>query len=115
MRGADLKPPQAAVGKSDGGERCGIIGDMIPAGMIEREASASEPLQKRRKRIRRYQNQGVTDLLTKSQHLNFADTITYFFAHAEEINEKLAYSAPQVVLNISVAVVYASLSPQNCD
>jgi hypothetical protein len=36
MWGADLKPLQAAVGKSDGGERCGIIGDMIPAGMVER-------------------------------------------------------------------------------
>ena len=50
------------------------------------------------------------DLLTllKSQHLNFADTVTYFFVHAKEINEKLAYSAPRVVLNISVAgsVVY---------
>jgi hypothetical protein len=33
------------------------------------------------------------DLLTllKSQHLNFADTISYFFEHAKEINEKLAY------------------------
>src|SRR5260370_38574272 len=50
------------------------------------------------------------DLLTllKSQHLNFADTIQYFFDNAKEINEKLAYSAPQVVVNISVAgtVVY---------
>jgi hypothetical protein len=34
--GVDLKPPQAAVVKSDGGERCGKRRDMIPAGMVER-------------------------------------------------------------------------------
>src|SRR5271163_642329 len=33
---ADPKPPQAAVVKSDGGERCGKVGAMIPAGTIER-------------------------------------------------------------------------------
>ena len=34
--GADLKPPQAAVVKSDGGERCGKVGTTIPAGKVER-------------------------------------------------------------------------------
>ena len=34
--GADVKPPQAAVVKSDGGERCGGAGTMFPAGMVER-------------------------------------------------------------------------------
>jgi hypothetical protein len=85
---------------------------MIPAGMVERgerKRTAAEAS----KADQEISQPGVTDLLTKSQHLNFADTITYFFAHAKEINEKLVYSAPQVVLNISVAVVYASLSPQN--
>jgi hypothetical protein len=33
---ADPKPPQAAIVKSDGGERCGKVGAMIPAGTIER-------------------------------------------------------------------------------
>jgi hypothetical protein len=33
---ADSKPPQAAVVKSDGGERCGKVGTMIPAGKVER-------------------------------------------------------------------------------
>ena len=33
--GADLKPPQAAVVKSNGGERCGDAG-LIPAGTVER-------------------------------------------------------------------------------
>src|ERR1700681_2228083 len=33
---ADPKPPQAAVVKSDGGERCGNVGTMIPAGKVER-------------------------------------------------------------------------------
>ena len=33
--GADLKPPQAAVVKSPGGERCGNVGTMIPAGKVE--------------------------------------------------------------------------------
>jgi hypothetical protein len=47
---ADPKPPQAAAVKSRGGERCGKAGTMIPTGMV-REASASEPLQKRRKQI----------------------------------------------------------------
>src|ERR1700694_3783862 len=32
----DPKPPQAAVGKSHGGERCGKVGTMIPTGMVER-------------------------------------------------------------------------------
>ncbi len=33
---ADPKPPQAAVVKSHGGERCGNVGTMIPAGTVER-------------------------------------------------------------------------------
>ena len=33
---ADPKPPQAAVVKSDGGERCGNVGTVIPAGKVER-------------------------------------------------------------------------------
>src|ERR1700746_3473774 len=57
--GVDLKPPQAAVVKSDGGERCGNAGTRFRQARL-REASASEPLQKCRKRIRRCQNQGVT-------------------------------------------------------
>jgi len=35
-RVADSKPPQAAAVKSRGGERCGKVGTMIPAGMVER-------------------------------------------------------------------------------
>src|ERR1700722_20363883 len=57
--GADLKPPQAAVVKSDGGERCGNAGTRFRQAR-SREASASELLQKCRKRIRRCQNRGVT-------------------------------------------------------
>src|SRR5215831_16197183 len=57
--GADLKPPQAAAVKSRGGERCGNAGTRFRQAR-SREASASEPPQKRRKRIRRCQNQGVT-------------------------------------------------------
>jgi hypothetical protein len=34
--GVDLKPPQAAVVKSDGGERCGKSRNEISAGTIER-------------------------------------------------------------------------------
>jgi len=33
---ADPKPPQAAVVKSHGSERCGKVGTMIPAGKVER-------------------------------------------------------------------------------
>ena len=33
---ADPKPPQAAVVKSDGGERCGKVGATVPAGKVER-------------------------------------------------------------------------------
>jgi hypothetical protein len=33
---ADPKPPQAALVKSHGGERCGKVGTMIPAGTVER-------------------------------------------------------------------------------
>src|ERR1700730_16841294 len=40
--GADLKPPQAAVVKSDGGERCGKVGTGFRQARF-REASASEP------------------------------------------------------------------------
>src|SRR5713226_8720753 len=41
--GADLKPPQAAVVKSNGGERCGKVGTGFRQARL-REASASEPL-----------------------------------------------------------------------
>jgi hypothetical protein len=34
--GADPKPPQAAAVKRRGGERCGNVGTMIPAGKVER-------------------------------------------------------------------------------
>src|SRR5215813_6621695 len=57
--GVDLKPPQAAVVKSHGGERCGKVGTRFRQVWL-REASASEPLQKCRKRIRRCQNRGLT-------------------------------------------------------
>ena len=33
---ADPKPPQVALAKSHGGERCGKVGTMIPAGKVER-------------------------------------------------------------------------------
>src|SRR5215470_16693818 len=33
---ADPRPPQAAAVKIRGGERCGKVGTMIPAGMVER-------------------------------------------------------------------------------
>jgi hypothetical protein len=33
---ADPKPPQAVLVKSHGGERCGNVGTMIPAGTVER-------------------------------------------------------------------------------
>jgi hypothetical protein len=33
---ADPKPPQAALVKSHGGERCGNVGTMIPAGTVEK-------------------------------------------------------------------------------
>src|ERR1700730_6275875 len=56
--GVDLKPPQAAVVKSDGGERCGKVGTGFRQARL-REASASEPLQKCRNRIRRCQNRGA--------------------------------------------------------
>ena len=45
VAGSDLKPPQAAVVKSHGGERCGKVGTMIPAGMVEggeRKRTAAE-------------------------------------------------------------------------
>ena len=56
--GVNLKPPQAAVVKSNGGERCGKVGTRTRQARL-REASASEPLQKCRKRIRRCRNRGV--------------------------------------------------------
>jgi hypothetical protein len=34
---ADPKPPQAAVVKIHGGERCGKVGTMIPTGTVERD------------------------------------------------------------------------------
>src|SRR6516162_3311707 len=55
--GVDLKPPQASVVKSNGGERGGKVGTRTRQARL-REASASEPLQKCRKRIRRCQNRG---------------------------------------------------------
>src|SRR6266567_2950013 len=57
--GSGLKPPQAAVVKSDGGERCGNAGARFRQARL-REASASKPPMKCRKRIRRCQNRGVT-------------------------------------------------------
>src|SRR5712692_9517449 len=57
--GVDLKPPQAAVVKSDGGERCGKVGTTSRQAWLG-EASASEPPVKCRKRIRRCQNRGLT-------------------------------------------------------
>src|ERR1700731_1162673 len=57
--GVDLKPPRAAVVKSDGGERCGKVGTRFRQAWL-REASASEPSMKCRKRIRRCQNRRVT-------------------------------------------------------
>ena len=53
------KPLQAAVVKSDGGERCSQRWDQSQRVRL-REASASEPSMKCRKRIRRCQNRGVT-------------------------------------------------------
>src|SRR6202040_20111 len=55
--GVDLKPPRAAVVKSDGGERCGKVGTRFRQARL-REASASEPSMKCRKRIRRCRNRG---------------------------------------------------------
>src|SRR5580704_9703569 len=57
--GVDLKPPQAAVVKSNGGERCGNAGTRFRQARLG-EASASEPSMKCRKRIRRCQNRGLT-------------------------------------------------------
>ena len=57
-KGVHLKPPQAAVVKSDGGERCGKVGTRFRQAAL-REASASEPLMTWRKRIRRCQNRGL--------------------------------------------------------
>src|SRR6202047_780310 len=56
--GSGLKPPQAAADKSRGGERCANAGTRFRQARL-REASASEPLQKCRKRIRRCQNRGL--------------------------------------------------------
>jgi hypothetical protein len=36
IRIADPKPPRAALVKSNGGERCGNVGTMIPADTVER-------------------------------------------------------------------------------
>src|SRR5438093_11237551 len=57
--GVDLKPPQAAVVKRDGGERCGNAATRFRQARL-REASASELSMKCRRRIRRYQNRGLT-------------------------------------------------------
>ena len=62
--GAGLKPPQVAVVKSDGGERCGKRRDQIPSGMVwrgEREQTVDEVS----KFHRRCQNRGC-DLLPGS-------------------------------------------------
>jgi hypothetical protein len=40
---ADPKPLQAAVVKADGGERCGKVGTMIPAGKVERGERKQTP------------------------------------------------------------------------
>src|SRR5260370_22160035 len=48
--GVDLKPPQAAVVKSHGGERCGKVGPRFRQVRLG-EASVSEPLRKCRNRI----------------------------------------------------------------
>src|ERR1700693_6199652 len=50
--GVDLKPPQAAVVKSHGGERCGKAGTRFWQARL-REASASDPSMKCRNRIRK--------------------------------------------------------------
>ena len=55
---ADPKPPQAAVVKSDGGERCSQRWDQSQRVRL-REASASEPSMKCRNAIRRCQNRGL--------------------------------------------------------
>src|SRR6266705_1764721 len=52
--GVDLKPPQAAVVKSDVGERYGKAGTRFRQARL-REASASKPSMKCRKRIRQCQ------------------------------------------------------------
>src|SRR5215510_4884977 len=54
-----FKPPQAAVVKSNGGERCGNAGTGFRQARL-REASASKPSMKCRNRIRRCQNRGLT-------------------------------------------------------
>src|SRR6185295_16360929 len=58
---ADLKPPQAAVVKSHGGERCGKAETRFRQAWL-REANASEPSVKCRKLLRRCQNRGLTHL-----------------------------------------------------
>jgi hypothetical protein len=45
--GTDLKPPQAAVVRSNGSERCGSADDAILAGTVERGECKQEPLQNR--------------------------------------------------------------------
>src|ERR1700732_134897 len=57
--GSGLKPPQAAADESRGGERCGNAGTRFRQARL-REASASEPSMKCRKRFRRCRNRGVT-------------------------------------------------------
>jgi len=48
--GSGLKPPQAAVVKSDGGERCGNVGTWSRQARLK-EASESKPSMKCRKRL----------------------------------------------------------------
>src|SRR5258708_38061104 len=69
--GADLKPPQAVVVKSDGGERCGNAGTRIRQARL-REASASKPSMKCRKRITRCQNRGEAAAFARWQELDGA-------------------------------------------
>src|ERR1700731_1403876 len=43
-RVAGPKPPRAALVKTDGGERCGNLGTMIPAGTVERGGRRRRPM-----------------------------------------------------------------------
>ena len=59
ITGVDLKPPQAAVVKSDGGERCGNGGTRSRQARLSRERAQAEPLMTCRNAFRRCQNRGV--------------------------------------------------------
>src|ERR1700720_110653 len=81
--GVDLKPPQAAVVKSNGGERCGNVGTGFRQERL-REAGASEPLQKRRNRIRRCQNGSKRPLYSPT--LNETTSYTYGMARPHSVH-----------------------------